>query len=591
MPLQSLTELKALKEKKQDRKSVIASLKISKAHSEDIRLHTEAEVAETTSNPAYSRFIRRVNGYLVEQKFKVFKKYHRFPMSTTATCSAILTQLNKLFDGKNAIRSANYLTDRVEQDFAQYLKESKFAANWRKESLQALATSVNSILILDMPQDSPDPYFYFLPIEDVVDLDIDRQGALKWVEFWEDEETLAHISNDGWQLLKTDGGSADKILSIEFEKENTSGVDICRLWWTENVRTKNKVLKKSPFTEWISKLDWLEIWSTWKRMLDAYGSNPVTWSIDEDCSWEDPQRGVHCDGGYLKDNKTNQYVRGQSSSIENGYSLCPNCSNKRFVGAGSHMDIPPPKEGEDMRAPFGVVPIDKSALDNAREEEGRLREEIMKGITGGIGEPMAKEAINEKQVAALFEGWTNVLRQLKKPFEEAEAWILEGMAALRYGSPVLDMAINYGNEFYLMNENEALSFYVAAREVQLPDYILDILLGEYYKTKFRFDKKGFERMKVLMNVEPLKHITKAKAVEMADKGLLNETDLKLKMDFGSYVQRFERENGSVADFGVNMDTGVGRDTFAARVAKIKEVMITYIPETTPAVPPQPPATN
>lgn len=574
MALLKLPELKALKENKQDRKRVFTSLNVSKAHSEDIRLHTEAEVAQTTENPAYNRFLKRVDGYLVKKKFKVFKKFHRFPMSTTATCSAILSQINKIFDGKNAVRSPAYSTDRVEADFNSYLKESKFYEKWRSESLQALATSVNAVLIADMPRDKPDPYFYFIRIEDVVDMDVDRQGALKWVQFWEDESTLAHISQDGWQLLKVEGQNADRILSIEYEKENTTGLDICRLWWTYDVKQKDKVLKKSPFTEWVSKLDWLEVWGTWKRMLDSFGSNPVTWSIEEDCRFEDQVRGVYCDGGYLRNNDGNSFVRSDSSSVNGGYTSCPECSEKRFVGPGSHMDIPPPKDGEDMRSPFGVVPIDKSALDNAREESGLLREEIIKGITGGGAEMMTKEAINEKQVAATFEGWTGVLRQLKKPFETSEAWILEVMAALRYGSPVLDMSINYGSEFYLMSENEALSFYVAARDVQLPDYILDILLGEYYKTKFRFDRKGFERMKVLMNVEPLKHITKVQAVEMAGGGYVNGTDLRLKMDFGSYVQRFERENGNVADFGVAMTDG---DSFAARVEKIKAVMVGYIP--------------
>jgi len=578
MALLTIQQVRDLAKTKNERKSVIASVKTAKNHSQDIRFHTEAEVSENTLNASYGRFLSRVDGYLVKDKFKVFKKYHRFPLATTATCSHILSQLNKVFDGKNAIRSSSFVTENVESDFLQYLKESQFHKNWRTDSLRSMASGVNSILIVDMPQDRPDPYFYFLSIEDVWDMDVDESGNIIWVQFWQSDFHLAHISQDGWQVYKTEEARGGKIESLERESANESGKDICWFWWEENVKAKDKILKKSPFTEWISKLDWLEIWSTWKRMLDAFGSNPVMWAIQEDCDHNDDKMGVHCDGGYLKRNADNSFVRGEASYVNGGYEKCPKCSDKRFTAPGTVMEIPPPDKDGDFRAPFGVVDIAKKSLDNARDEEIRLKEELIKGITGGGSEPMNQEAINVTQVSALFEGWTGILRQLKKSFESSEEKLLEVMAALRYGGDVLDMAINYGNEFYLMSEQEALIFYTAARDFQLPDYILDFLLGEYYKTKFRFDKKGFERVKILMSIEPFKHITKEKVVGIAEQVTIDHTELYLKLNFGSLTQRFELENGSVAEFGVNMQTGAQGDAFAQRVAKIKSVMVSYIPE-------------
>lgn len=587
MALPTLQELRGLIKKKNERKSVIASLQQAKTHSQDIRLHTEAEVSDNAQNPSYGRFLHRVDGYLIKDKFTVFKKYHRFPMSTTATCSHILSQLKKVFDGKNAIRSTTYINDRVESDFLEYLKKIDFHKKWRSESIRALASGVNSLLVVDMPEDEPSPYFYFLSIEDVHDMDVDDEGNVKWVQFWSGDAQLTHISQEGWQVLQMAGNKSNQIESIIREARNDSGKDIVWFWWEEDVKGSDKILKKSPFTEYITKLDWLEIWSTWKRMLDAFASNPVMWTIQEDCEFRDAKRGVFCDGGYLKRNDNNEFVRGGSMFVDGGYETCPKCSDKRFVAPGSVMEIPAPDKESDFRAPFGIVDVPKDALENARTEEERLKEELVKGITGGGQEPMNQEAINVTQVSALFEGWTGVLRQIKKSFESSEAKLLEVMAALRYGGNVLDVAINYGNDFYLMSEQEALIFYTAARDSQLPDYILDFLLMEYLKTKFRFDKQGFERAKILMAIEPFKHLTKSKMAEIAKTVTIDPKTMYLKLNFGSLVQQFETDNGNVADFGINLQTGKTGSGFAQRVNRIREVIFGYIPELTPVPQPQP----
>ncbi len=578
--LPKIQQIKTLLRERKKGNVALQFLTTAKSHSQDIRLHTEADVDNVGKNPAYQRFLKRVDGYLVKDKYNVFKKYHRFPMSTTATCSDILSQLNKVFDGKNAVRSLTYTTENAETDFNAYLAETNFQATWRSRSLSALASGINSIIVADMPRDKPEPYYYFLSIENVTDIDVADDGSINWVAFFSAEYKLTIVSKEGWQVVTMTAKAGGEPVSIDHEAENNTGKEICWFWWLTNLNTSNDIIKKSPFSEWISKMDWLEVWSTWKRMLDAFGSNPVMWTIQEDCRFNDPKTGIFCEGGFLKRREGNQFIRGESSAIDGGFAACPKCSDKRFVGPGSVMEIPAPDKESDMRSPFGVVPIEATALENARTEESRLRDELVRGVTGGGSEPINKEAINEQQVSALFEGWTGVLRHMKKSFEKSEERLLEVMAALRYGSDVLDASINYGSEFYLMTEQDALTFYVESRKVGVPDYILDVLLNEYYKTKFRFDAKGFERAKLLMAIEPFKHLTKDAVISLSSNTTLptNPDELILKINFGSLVQRFETENGNVADFGVAMMPGKMGDTFSLRVNSIKETLIGYIKE-------------
>lgn len=579
MPLPTIAELNELRKARDSRKEILSSLKVATSHSEDIRLHTEPNVSGVPS-AAYDRFLSRIKGQLDTVKFKVFKKYHRFPMETTAMTSHILDQLSKVFEGKNAVRSVEYVSDTAKNIYSKYLKDTGFNSKWRTQSIRALGTGINSVLVVDMPKENPSdfskPYFYFLDVSNIYDMDVDREGNILWLEYFREDEVLVHISKGGWQLLEVNGKSGD-VVKIVHEAQNPTERYLCRFWWEPEMKAGNKILKLSPFSEWVTKLDGMESWSVFKNMLDSFGSNPVTWSIEEDCDFTDKVRGVHCDGGYLK-TEAGAYLRGMN--VANGsYESCPQCGDRRFVGPGSHIEIPAPsKEDGDFRAPFGVVGIDKEALDNAREELIRKNEEIVSGITGGSKPIMDEKAVNIPQVKAFFEGWTGVLRKIKKSFESSEEWLIETMAALMFGGEAVEASLNYGTSFYLQSEEEALIFYTATRNAGLPDYILDFLLNEYYETKFKDDRKSLERVLVLMNVEPLKHITKTAALELSEKGLVSDNEVRVKLNFGSLVQRFEMENGPVSEFGVNMSGEKSGGNFATRVNKIRETLVSYLPE-------------
>ena len=58
---------------------------------------------------------------------------------------------------------------------------------------------------------------------------------------------------------------------------------------------------------------------------------------------------------------------------------------------------------------------------------------------------------------------------------------------------------------------------------------------------------------------------------MYEKGLATKEDLLLKMNFAAYIDRFERENISVVEFGTNI-------AVAKRIKNIKQVLISYVKE-------------
>jgi hypothetical protein len=56
-------------------------------------------------------------------------------------------------------------------------------------------------------------------------------------------------------------------------------------------------------------------------------------------------------------------------------------------------------------------------------------------------------------------------------------------------------------------------------------------------------------MITLAELEPYRHMSREEVVELAGKGIIDRTDMMVKLDFASLVRRFERENINVTEFG------------------------------------------
>ena len=59
-------------------------------------------------------------------------------------------------------------------------------------------------------------------------------------------------------------------------------------------------------------------------------------------------------------------------------------------------------------------------------------------------------------------------------------------------------------------------------------------------------------MLILKQLEPYPHKTLDEVLRLSDKGLLDQKKVLLKINFSSYVDRFERENINIITFGQNI---------------------------------------
>ena len=249
---------------------------------------------------------------------------------------------------------------------------------------------------------------------------------------------------------------------------------------------------------------------------------------------------------------------------------CPKCGNKHIVGVGSYIEVPVPLEGQpDLRNPVQMLTVDRNSLDYNVEEENRLRSDIITAVVGTSEEITARQALNEQQIAANFENQSAVLNKIKKGFEAAQQFVDETVCKLRYGDDFTAAKIDLGTEFYIYDANELRKRYKTAKESGASESELEALQTRIIETEYRNDPLAKQRMLLLSELEPYKHLTRDEVVNLYDKGIISQEELLIKLNFANLIKRFERENINILDFGTQIP-------FSKKIETIKSELIKYI---------------
>ena len=213
-------------------------------------------------------------------------------------------------------------------------------------------------------------------------------------------------------------------------------------------------------------------------------------------------------------------------------------------------------------------------MDYNVDEQKRLREEIITAVVGQDEIVTDRDAFNEQQVRANFESVTTVLNRVKKGFEAAQQWVDETICRLRYGRYFVSARINYGTEFYLYSPDELRNRYKAAKEAGASESELDMIQNRILETEYRTDPTQLRRMLILAELEPFRHLSRAEVSDLYSKNLISETDLWVKLNFPTFVRRFERENMNILEFGSEIPYQRKIDTIMAEFRRYADEMKT-----------------
>lgn len=537
-----------------------------------LRFHTETNIAVSDINQPTTSFLDWVSHLLPKDKYNIFLNLFKYPLPTPAVAEDVYRELERVFYSRNSSSSYQFTDSELAEDWQNFRRSNLNEPEiWKTIGWKRMQVSPNSILIVDLPTQQntlrPEPYFYWLEIEDVIDYQTPDGTAIDWIVFKQPENKIAVFDEMSIRVFQLN--EKNEISGLVSEANHNLGFCPARFFWTTQLNEKNKELKKNPITKELSNLDWYLFFSISKQHLDLYAPYPIYSAYEAECHYENNETGDYCDGGFLRNSK------GDWKFLADGtLEKCPCCGNKRIAGPGSFLEVPVPNVSEgiaDLRNPVQITTIDKDSLDYNVDECVRLRNDIIISVVGSGGTVSEKEAINETQVAANFEAKTAVLNALKTNFEQAQKFVEDTICKLRYGEAFISSSISWGTEFYVFTVKELYDKYKQAKDNGASEAELDAISQQIIEVEYRNNPLVMQRMIILKQLEPYPHKTQNEVVTLFDKGLLDKNKVILKLNFSSYIDRFERENINIIAFGANLSL---RD----KVNTIYKKLLEYVTE-------------
>lgn len=564
---------------KERKKANLQELQEAKIHEGKIRLHSEVTVSRSRTDSALTEVLNMAEMILPEDTFIMFLNILRFPIPTIDLTSRIYKALEKIFDGRNPVFKYRFNSPEDSQDWEVYRNNVLNHLNfWRSEGFETMKTAINSIMIVDLPSvqvtDRPEPKPFFLSLNNVVDFELKSDGvSFEWIAFKQGKGKIAVFCDQYFRVYKTKNGSFYEIESTpEIENVHDLGFTPARFFWTSPINTRTKVVKKSPLSAHIGKLDMYFFFDVSNDHLNIYGRYPIYSVFSSDCDFEDGQTGSYCHKGFIR-NREGNYVIGSRNKLQS----CPMCAKKRLNGAGSVIEIDPPSienNNVDLRNPVQITSIDVPSLEYNSNDLEKRSDKIYNSVTGFQGLSLNNKAVNEKQVIAVFESLESALKEPQQNFEQAIEWADKTICLLRYGSESFEsVSISLGTEHYILTPSQIISMYNDAKEFA-SSATLDLIQDKYFETEFRNNPEQLQRQIILKNLEPFRHLSNEEVTKMFSDNQVSFEHYMLKKNFSSLIMRFERENISINQFGLNLD-------FDKKIEVIQGVLNTYVQEMKP----------
>lgn len=549
----------------------------ARRHENRLRFHVETHMSRHDAATACNEFLQWVEQLLPRDKYHLFLMLFRFPVPTNEITEKIFKELKKIFDGRNPYFNYEFTDPDLEDDWNEY-KDQEFGGQeiWQTVAYEKMKAAINSVMIIDMPTEQesgrPEPFIMWKDIDEIHDYRTIDGSQFDWITYKISEKTdddqkveyFVVIDDESYRIFRiTEKGE----INPEPILENRHELGLCpaRFFWTTPLRQNAPDIKKSPISNQLSNLDRLLKRYVDKDFSDLSAAYPIYWAIEQDCDYKDDRAGHTCDAGFLR-SVSGQYILTNSGRVQR----CPVCSEKRMTGPGAFVEIPVPDKEVDLREPLGIINADVPTLKYQTDEIRRHAHEVFTNVVGVGGEIHTEQAMNEKQIVGAVENKETVLLDLKRDFEYAQLWAEDVMCRLRYQTQYVNLSINYGTEFYQHTVTELNDRYDKAKKAGQSEIVLDSLQEQIIETEYRNNPVQLQRALLLRHLEPYRHHTTRELLDMQrdNPALVNDDLLRIKINFSTFIARFEREQTSILEWGANLE-------FDARVRKITKILLGY----------------
>jgi len=533
------------------------------------RLHTEPDTDTLSLGDHHQKFLGWVQRLLKsEENFERFKELYRPPVFTNELTESIFSEYERVFEARNNYEKFNFDNPDLENDAQEYRKRLRDFTFWETEGFETFKTSIDNLVVIDLPRldpenpspsqsSRPEPYYYVLDIDNLIDVENSRVKTVdnetgeilyffktEYVVFRGEGDTVFVFDDTFFRTFTYKDGTTTFVSEVA----HNLGYTPARSFWTTPLNSKCTFQKRSPITNSLSELDWLLFFSLAKKYLELYAPFPLYAIYKGACNYKSEGKiKGRCVDGYVK------YDGHELSANINERERCPKCSNKIKVGPGNIIELRVPKDKEDpdlMANPMKIIPAERESLDYMREAVKEKYDEIFHNCVGRGQDATTDQAQNELQIRASFESRGSVLLKIKRNFEIIHSFALDTCLRLRYGAEYKGLVINYGDEFFVKDEQTQTKELGEAKNNGAPSYELETRRREIWESRYKNNPEMIERLKTLRHLEPYADLDLGGLMEIRNKipGAVSLEDLVIKLNFGSFIDRFEREQTDILQY-------------------------------------------
>lgn len=514
-----------------------------------LKIYTEPlDESELSNEIAWRQLKALKDGRLIEEKRKATDKFFTFPLPVVKECSDALRSLYRVFDARNASFSNEYPTDRAKALGEQMLSRLKVNSYIEKTAKQVLKNKPNTFVVLDKDSEGR---VYIVTIDNDRLIDVafmaDSTTELDYIAFYHHSEKQGDNQIDYYGFYDT---ASYKVFSKDqngvFAKvvDNPHNLGACpaRPFLSALRTSGNKLDRFNPFTEVRAILADFTLFKCFSLHGQYYLSFPVIEAARPACSNPDCEDGFVVTNTVLDDGED-----GEEGEVR---TACESCSSGAvFIGPGTISFIDPAGYNDERDASGYLRYVSPPTENIEYQDDVQLsrRQQIKEAVTG-INDLMADQAVNVEQVRAVMESAKKPLSFIARQLDSLDVWLVETAHKLEFDFNMTRQA-NWGTEWYLLTEGQIQDLYGKAKEIGLPEAEVRELYTLLIETKYKANPDQVRVKLMELNINPAPFSSLEECYTKFQQAVMTKEDLTIKANFDRYVLRFERENGSLSQFG------------------------------------------
>jgi len=529
----SLDQIKLILEKRINR----AKIQAARLHEDEIRFYAKPvlDAVDLPYKPFidYKRFVHDPkNPLLPADKAERIYQLTTLPLITVDLMDSIFTELRKVLNAQNSYQFFQFSSpdDLIDWDVyrTEILKDDEF---FRNQGWDAFSFEINSIMIVDLPlvqeTEKPMPYYFLLSVDNVLEAKPDGQG-FEYI-IYKYNGGVVVIDDTSYRYFESEEDTVKgKVL---YDNPHYLGFCPAYSFWDKLMDKDNLFDKKSVMSNSFGRLKWYLFYDAAKRYNDLSSAFPITVVIEEECDYTVGEES--CERGYMNGNLDKP---------------CPACAKRSTLGPGSQVFRPANSPDEKYDKTVERVEVDSLGLDYVKKDLKEIGSDITARIAGVTYVDNVNVAKNSEQMTSLYESKGSVLIKIAESFAKIRKWSNDTVIKLRYNS-FIRSSDSFGTEFYFKSLRELYEIYGKAKEDGLPEAQLDAIVLQIYNNRYVNNTDMLEREKLLLAIEPFPHKNQEELEKLLEKDLVSEQDFVIQINFNNFVKRFERENGSIINFG------------------------------------------